>query len=253
MMGAVLAALVGLNLASGAAAEGSFFDPFERFDGSRWYVSDGWTNGAHQNCWWSRDAVKLREGKLVLMVRSTGNKDRPYICGEVQTKKTHQYGTFEARIRTDRASGVNAALFTYIGEVHKKPHDEIDVEILTRDPGKVSFNTFVSGKMHNGQTVPVTPAADKVFHTYSVIWEPEQIRWFIDGALMHETTGKVLPQNAQKLYLSHWSSGTLTDWMGPFKDPGRPLQMEIDWIAWTAPQDACQFDGSILCALAGKK
>ncbi|WP_417809346.1 family 16 glycosylhydrolase [Thioclava sp.] len=240
-------ALIG---AAQASAQDSFYDGFERFDRSRWYVSDGWTNGDHQNCWWSKDAVDLRDGKLVLMLRASDNDARPYICSEVQTKATYQYGTFEARLRSDRASGVNAALFSYIGEVHDKPHDEIDVEILTRDPGKVSFNTFVDGKMHNGKTVPVSPPADEAFHTYSVIWEPDRIRWFIDGEQVHETAGGPLPNHAQKLFLSHWSSDTLTDWMGSFSDPGRALEMEIDWIAWTAPGAGCQFDASVLCAQA---
>ncbi len=242
-------ALLAVGCAAQAAAQDSFFEPFDTLDESHWYISDGWTNGDHQNCWWARDAAQVRDGNLVLSVRSTDDADRPYACGEVQTTKTYHYGTFEARFRTDRASGVNAALFSYIGEVHGKPHDEIDVEVLTRDPGKVSFNTFVSGKMHNGETVPVTPPADEAFHTYSVIWEQDRIRWFVDGVLMHETQSSVLPQSPQKIFLSHWSSDTLTDWMGTFAPPDRALEMEIDWIAWTAPGEECQFDQSVLCAM----
>lgn len=248
--GHALALSVLLGSAGQAAAQDSFFDGFDRFDKSRWYISDGWTNGDHQNCWWARNAVDLRDGKLILSLRATQDDERPYVCGEVQTKETYKYGTYEARFRTDRASGVNAAFFTYIGPAHKKPHDEIDVEVLTRDPGRVSFNTFVSGKMHNGETVPVTPPTDEAFHTYSMIWEPDGIRWYIDGEFLHETQGDILPQNAQKIFLSHWSTDTLTDWMGPFDDPGRTLEMEIDWIAWTAPGEECQFDGSVLCGLA---
>ena len=242
------AALVaGLPAVAPAAAQEAFYDDLTRLDPARWYISDGWTNGDHQACTWSRRALAIRDGTLVLSLRSTGDAAVPYLCGEVQTRERYRYGTFEARFRTDRASGANAAFFTYIGEVHDKPHDEIDVEILTRDPGVATFNTFVSGRMANGGSASLARPADEQFHTYSVIWEPSRIRWFVDGAPVHETQGDPLPSNAQKMYLSHWNTRTLTDWMGRFEDPGRDLEMVVDWIAWTPPGADCQFEQSVLC------
>src|SRR5690349_19497993 len=44
----------------------SFVDNFSNFSQSRWFVSDGWTNGAHQNCTWSKDLVRLSDGVLSL-------------------------------------------------------------------------------------------------------------------------------------------------------------------------------------------
>lgn len=236
-----------------AKAQEAFFDDLDRLDRDRWYVSDGWTNGAHQACWWSRTALSVRDGTLLLKLRATGDSAKPYLCGEVQTRSRYRYGTFEARFRTDRASGVNAAFFTYIGEVHKKPHDEIDVEILTRNPATVTFNTFVSGQMHNGGEAPLAVPADAEFHTYSIIWEPDRIRWFIDGTLAHETQDGLLPKNAQKIFLSLWNTTTLTDWMGPFADPGRDLEMAVDWVAWTPPGAGCQFPQSVLCDLEAER
>ena len=242
------AALVAGSLAAApAAAQEAFFDDLTRLDSARWYISDGWTNGDHQACTWSRRALAIRDGLLVLSLRSTGDAAVPYLCGEVQTRKRYRYGTFEARFRTDRASGANAAFFTYIGEVHDKPHDEIDVEILTRDPGVATFNTWASGREAHGGSAPLPRPADEQFHTYSVIWEPDRIRWFVDGAPVHEARGDPLPSNAQKIYLSHWNTRTLTDWMGRFEDPGRDLEMVVDWIAWTPPGAGCQFEQSVLC------
>lgn len=247
---ALVPAFLVAALAPGPArAQDAFFDDFDRLDLAAWYVSDGWTNGDHQACWWSRRALAVRDGTLVLKLRATGDAERPWICGEVQTRKRYLHGTFEARLRTDRASGANAAFFTYIGPVHNRPHDEIDVEILTRDPGTATFNTFVAGRMENGGEVPLAVPADEVFHTYSVIWEPGRIRWFVDGALVHETQGDALPTNAQKIYLSHWNTETLTDWMGPLEDPGRELSMLVDWVAWTPLGATCQFPQSVLCDL----
>jgi endo-1,3-1,4-beta-glycanase ExoK len=229
-----------------AFAQDSFFDDFEQFDKDRWYVSDGWTNGAHQACWWSSRAIDVRDGNLVLILEASDDPEQPYICGEVQTNARFKHGTFETRFRTDRASGVNAAFFTYIGEVHNRPHDEIDIEVLTRDPGRVEFNTFVDGEMMNGGVATLPEPADEVFVHYAFIWDEERIRWFLDGELVHEAPAEDLT-NAQKIYLSHWNTEVLTDWMGRFDDPGRPLEMHVDWVAWTAPGEECQFAQSILC------
>jgi endo-1,3-1,4-beta-glycanase ExoK len=243
-----LAGLVALGpaLAPAAQAQESFFDDFETLDRDRWYVSDGWTNGPHQNCRWSSEALSVRDGRLVLSLYPTGDAERPLACGEVQTDERFLHGTFEARLRTDRASGVIAAFFTYIGPVHDRPHDEIDVEVLTRDPGRVEFNTFVDGKMRNGSAAALDPPADGGVRDYAFVWEEDRIRWYVDGTLVHEASGEGLT-DAQKIYLSHWSTDVLTDWMGPFEPPERPLEMQVDWVGWTAPGETCRFPQSILC------
>jgi endo-1,3-1,4-beta-glycanase ExoK len=250
--------LLGLALGSAAAAQDAapedaaaqdvgFLDAFDALDTGRWYVSDGWSNGDWQACTWSQRMVSVKEGVLELTLAPTEAGADTYLCGEVQTNEQFGYGTFEARLRTDRASGVNAAFFTYIGPVHDRTHEEIDVEILTRDTSRFEVNTYRDGQSAGGQAVPLPTSADAEFHTYSFIWEPDGLRWYLDGALVHEVTGADLPQPPQKIYLSHWNSRTFTDWMGPFTDPGRPLTLSVDWVAYTPPGAGCQFEGSVLC------
>jgi endo-1,3-1,4-beta-glycanase ExoK len=252
---AALVLAISVQVANAAETQGTtFFDGFDSFDRTRWYVSDGWSNGDHQNCTWSRQAVTTKDGAVTLAFKPTGDAAKPFVCGEIQTNAVFGHGTFEARFRTDKASGINAAFFTYIGPVHKKPHDEIDFEVLTRDTSSVSLNTFVDGEPKNGTVIALPSPSDTNFHTYSFVWEPERLRWFIDGVLVHDVQGQDLPSNPQKIYFSHWGTGTLTDWMGPFTDPGRALTMDVDWVAYTAPGETCAFEGSVLCtaAMAGK-
>jgi endo-1,3-1,4-beta-glycanase ExoK len=224
-----------------------FRDQFESLDASVWFVSDGWTNGPHQNCTWSAKAVEVTDGILRLsFVPGQGAAPPGHLCGEVQTNAVYHHGTYEARIRTAQGSGLNAAFFTYIGPVHDKPHDEIDVEILTRDTASVSLNTFVNGKPQNGTTVPVDPPTDQAFHIYAFTWDESGIRWFINGQEVHRATEN-LPVTPQKLYLSHWGSDTFVDWMGPFARPDGPVVMEIDWVAFTPLGAPCQFPESVVC------
>ncbi|MCU0911625.1 MAG: family 16 glycosylhydrolase [Rhodobacteraceae bacterium] len=246
-----LAVLAVPPAARAVTAGAAFFEPFDRLDPARWYVSDGWTNGDHQNCLWSRKAVQIADGVLTLaLIPGTGDgadaAAAGHLCGEVQTDRRYGHGTYEARIRTSDVSGLNAAFFTYIGPVHDKPHDEIDVEILTKAPGTVELNTFIGGKMLNGAKVPLDPAADEGFRVYAFEWSPEGIRWFVDGREVHAAEGP-LPANPMKIYLSHWSTGTLTDWMGPFAVPEGPVAMEVDWVAFTPLGADCHFPESLLC------
>lgn len=226
----------------------SFFDEFEKLDKTLWGISDGWANGEWQNCVWSGDNVTVEGGMLTLEFAKRAGDKRDYTCGEIQSRHIYGYGTYEARYRTSKGSGLNAAFFTYIGPHHGKPHDEIDFEVLTRDTTAVSLNTYVDGAPNSGKRVPLPEPADGAFITYSFVWEPEGIRWYVDGELVHETPpDAVLPTNEQKIYASFWGSDSFPNWMGRFVEPEEDLEMKMDWIAFTALGEPCQFPSSIVC------
>lgn len=225
----------------------SFVENFDTFDRSRWYVSDGWANAEWQNCTWSKQQLRLKDGVLTLAFEKRPYKEREYSCAEIQTHQRFDYGIYEARFRTDEGSGLNAAFFTYIGPVHKQPHDEVDFEVLTRDTSQVSLNTFVDGSPKNGAVVPVE-GGTRQFNDYAFVWEEDRIRWYVNGQLVHTATDD-LPSHPQKIYLSLWGSDTFVDWMGAFEDPGRQVTMEIDRVAFTELGEPCQFDGSVACNL----
>ena len=229
----------------------SFKDDFTSFDAARWYVSDGWSNGDHQNCLWSSAAVSHLPGRTVLSFIKAPTETHDYRCGEIQTKQRFGYGTFEARLRTDDGSGLNAAFFTYIGPTHGARHDEIDFEILTANVDQVTVNTYVDGQSINGGVYRLRKPANVAFTVYSFIWEPDLLRWFVDGEMIQSVAGPVLPETPQKIYLSLWGTELLNDWMGPFVPPVREKRMEIDWVAFTAQGAPCQFAASVLCKLAG--
>lgn len=247
----VMAALSGTAQAAtrNTDAQGFFDDFIGGLVKGRWYVSDGWTNGDWQDCFWSASAVKVQDGILNLShIPRPGKDGPPAFCGELQTTSFLQYGTFEARIRTPRGSGLNASVFTYTGPIHKNPHDEIDIEILSRDPATMTMNTFVAGQAQNGGDTPVTPPLDEAFHTVGFRWAPDGIIWFLDGREVHRTApGTPIPNHPQKLFMSFWSSATFTDWMGKQTARDTPLNYEIDWVGYTPLGASCLFPASITC------
>ena len=250
-LGALALAQSGPALAQGTA----FRDTFETLDQSRWYVSDGWGNGAHQNCIWSTDQAKVVGGQLNIGFAPVPKGDRQYRCGEIQTRTAYGYGTYEARMKTPSGSGLNAAFFTYIGPQQGKPHDEIDFEVLLRNTGQVDTTTFVNGKSGDGtagngsgQSHPLPGPSNADFITYAFTWEPDKIRFYIDGALVRTMDDpKTIPTNPQRIFFSLWGSDTLTDWMGSFTPVTAPIAMAVDWVAFTPLGETCAFDESILC------
>lgn len=252
-----LAALTALVCAASSAPaiaqEGatgtSFVENFDTLDRKVWYVSDGWNNGKHQNCTWSKDQVKIVEGALNLTFEQRKLGEREFACGEVQTRKRFGYGTYEARMKTADGSGLNSAFFTFIGPADKKPHDEIDFEVLGKNPAKVQLNQYIAAKGGNEELVDVPGGANKGFNDYAFVWEQSRLRYYVNGQMVHEVTDPAkLPTNSQKIFVSLWGTDTLSGWMGAFNYTA-PTSMQIDRIAYTAPGDDCQFAESVACVL----
>ena len=231
-----------------AAESGSFFDGFDALAASRWYISDGWSNGAHQNCAWSKNEISNSDGMLDIGFSKTPGADgRAYTCGEVQTRTAFGYGTYEARFKTPKGSGMNAAFFSYIAPPKAPTHDEIDFEVLLKDTSKVQTGGFAANK-GIGADMPTLPnASDADFIDYAFVWAPGSLKYYIDGKLVHSVDDPAkVPTQPQRIYFSLWGSDTLTDWMGPFTDPGT-VSMQVDWVAYTAPGDKCLFPESLTC------
>ena len=251
----LLPLLVGSLTLSGPvlAQEAAFRDDFNQLDLARWYVSDGWSNGGHQNCTWSSDQVKASDGMLRVGFAPIPKGDRQNRCGEIQTRKAYGYGTYEARFKTPSGAGLNAAFFTYIGPQQGKPHDEIDFEVLLRDTSHVDTTTFVNGRSGDGttgagQSHPLPQASDADFITYAFTWEPDRLRFYVNGELVRTMNDPAtIPSNPQRIFFSLWGSDTLTDWMGVFVPVSAPIAMEVDWVAYTPLGDDCAFGESILC------
>ncbi|WP_037067391.1 endo-1,3-1,4-beta-glycanase ExoK [Allorhizobium undicola] len=228
---------------------GSFVDNFDGLDLKRWYISDGWSNGDHQNCIWSKRNLKASNGELEMVFDQRLIKDREYACAELQTRKTFGYGTYEARVQSAQGSGLNSAFFTFIGPRDKKPHDEIDFEVLGKNLNEVQVNQYVSAKGGNEKMADVPGGAQTKFNDYAFVWQKDRLRFYVNGALVNDVTDPAkLPQNPQKIFFSLWGTEKLNDWMGRFHYDG-PQTMRVDRVAFTAEGDKCQFPESVACKL----
>lgn len=254
---AVAAALVALCIAapdpSRADSVTPFFDGFDTLDRADWTVSNGWLNGNWQNCIWKASEVDAVDGILTISLTkqrtytAKGDK-REYVCGEIQSKRTFGYGLYETRMKAAAGRGIVTALFTYTGSGKKAGHHEIDVEVLGRLTGSMQTNFVVDGVM-NEQIVELPVRSDEEMINYAIEWTPERLRWFVNGEVVREVTGVVVPSYEHRLYISLWNGGkSMTGWLGKPDDTIERAAMSLDYVAYTPVGQRCLFPSSISCA-----
>ena len=154
----------------------------------------GWTNNELQEYTSSTDNVFVRDGKLVLKAIKTDNNGKDYYTsGKVnsQNKKDFMYGKVVASAKVPEGQGLWPAIWmmptdeSYYGQWPKC--GEIDImEVLGSDTS-LAYATLHYGEPHGQQQGTLQLEDDKFsngFHTYSLEWEPGEMRWYIDEQLV---------------------------------------------------------------------
>lgn len=160
----------------------------------------GWVNNELQEYTDSADNIYVKDGNLVIKAIKTTRNDNEvatdyYTSGKVTTQNKHDftYGKFEIRAKGVQGQGLWPAIWmmaadeNFYGQWPKC--GEIDImEILGNQPEKI-YGTIHYGEPHKEQQGTYTLSngtfADD-YHTYMVEWEPDEIRFYIDGNLYHK-------------------------------------------------------------------
>ncbi|MDP3736598.1 MAG: family 16 glycosylhydrolase [Hyphomonadaceae bacterium] len=221
----------------------------DRFDGAelhdRWYVSDGWSNGAWMENDWQSSQVKVTpEGLRITLGKSAAGSETPFSSGEIQTQEKFRYGYFEIRMRTPHDPGMVIGAFTYAARDGSVRPNEIDIEITGRDTRRAELTYHQNSKAtHEIVALPFDSAEG--FHTYAFDWRPDAVRWYVDGALVHEETGDNVGKlnRPQQFLVSLWSSRQLKDWVGDLDASKAPWFLDVSCIAY-----APEYAGKRLCA-----
>lgn len=197
-------------------------DNFSRnkLDSRKWNVLIRETSKHNELQYYIPEEVFLEDGLLRIRSSRRHYGSKEYTSGRLDTrdKFTPVYGRFEIRGKLPSGQGIWPAYWLYpqnrnwmmeyiMAEAvangkeslipEERPwYTEIDImEFLGHEPavlyGTLHYYSFDGRKMTSSGTWHGTDDLSKDFHTYVLEWEPDSLRWYIDGRLLHSTASGV--------------------------------------------------------------
>jgi len=182
-------------------------------DGTKWGFDTGgggWGNAELENYTTRTENVRHDgQGHLEIVARAESFGGNSFTSGRINTagRFTQRYGRFEARIRLPSGAGIWPAFWSLgdnIGSAGWPTCGEIDIMEAVRDfsinhgsahgPGYSGGNPLTATYQ-----LPSGSLADD-FHVYAIEWEPNEVRWFVDGTQYERRTPADLPPGTTWVY-----------------------------------------------------
>ena len=202
------------------------------------------------------DEVYVEKGLLRLRSRIRKYGDMEYTSGRLDTRNKFApvYGRFEISAKLPVGQGIWPAYWLYpqnrnwqmeyvMSEAvangressipEERPwYSEIDImEFLGHEPnvlyGTLHYYSFDGQKKTSSGTWKGDIDYSKDFHLYALEWEPDSMRWFIDGQLIHRTASGI-PHTPHYLIINTAIGGA---WPGdPDSTTVFPQFHDIDYV-----------------------
>ncbi|MDP4089212.1 MAG: carbohydrate binding domain-containing protein, partial [Bacillota bacterium] len=156
------------------------------------YGIDGWGNNELES--YSPDNIQVRDGSLVITPKLETKDGKPYTSGRLWTSPTFikKYGKIEARMKLPAGDGFWPAFWmmpkndAYGGWAASGELDIMEARgrLTNQVSGTLHYGTLWPKNVYSGNTYTF-PQGQSItdFHTYSIEWEPGEIRWYVDGVL----------------------------------------------------------------------
>ena len=208
-------------------------DEFEgtELDASKWDVPP---DAPRRDAWWMRKAISL-DGKGNLAI-STLREDGKYIDGCVRTqgKFEHAFGYYVARIQLQREPGHWSAFWMMgsgVGSIENEGRDGTEIDIMEKpwldDRVQHALHWDGYGKHHKSKgKVAKVPGVMKGFHTFGLLWTPEEYVFYVDEKETWRTSAGGVCQ--VPLYLK--LSDEVGSWGGDVSKAKLPDRFLVDYV-----------------------
>ncbi|MBB2146565.1 family 16 glycosylhydrolase [Pedobacter sp. LMG 31464] len=168
--------------------------------------------------------VVTENGELVLSLTNEKFHKKEYTAAEIRSKRAYLYGRFEARIKASDALGCITAFFLY---QPAENNQEIDFEISGKSPNEITLNNWIDKTSHD-KVIALDFNTTAAFHDYAIIWNPNEIKWEIDGKIVHSTT-TAIPNKAMHIVFNLWATKSV-NWGGNIEEATLPTKAYIDKV-----------------------
>jgi GR25 family glycosyltransferase involved in LPS biosynthesis len=135
----------------------------------------------------------------------------------ISSRANFLFGRFEATLQSTNVPGLVTGFFLH----RDSPRQEIDVEILGNQPDHFLVNVFYNPGTNGAKfdygyrgtpiIIELGFDASKALHRYTIEWDPCEIRWFVDGKLVHRRTiwdPTPIPHLPMTLHVNTWPTAS---------------------------------------------
>ncbi len=177
---------------------------------------------------------------ILTLLISVSLSARDFKGAEIQSHGWWNYGKFETRIYATTNSGVLSTFFLYndAGWSCSSRWNELDVEIFGNDNATIwqsnpiwQFDACGENQMDE-ELHEFDYSLAEGWHTYTMEWSPEAIKWYMDGELFRTYTGEAVQQLTIGMQIMYniWAHDDPA-WVGHFDTESLPAYQFVDWVA----------------------
>jgi beta-glucanase (GH16 family)/GR25 family glycosyltransferase involved in LPS biosynthesis len=178
---------------------------------------------------------ETNSGSALLTFQEERTSVREFTSAAIASGDSYLYGRFAAELRPSSVPGLITGIFLH----RNGPRQEIDIEFLGKDTTKMLVNVYYNPgpegtKLEYGYRGTPTQidlgfdaAAD--FHTYEIDWQPNVIRWKVDGLVVHERTlwnPTPIPDQPLEFNINLWHSRSV-EFAGRLEERDIPTTTEL--------------------------
>jgi hypothetical protein len=198
-------------------------------------------------------------GGLALAVRRDSLGVRNFSAAAISSRNTFLYGRFEVTLQATDVPGLVTGFFLY----RASPRQEIDIEITGNRPTRLLVNVFYNpgaegtkfdyGYRGTPASIPLGFDASKAPHRFAIEWDPCEIRWLVDGELVHRRVvwdPTPIPHLPMALHFNTWPTRSrhLAGRLAPRRLPASAIVRGIAVDAFGTDTDFIQRTGPPVAA-----
>lgn len=156
--------------------------------------------------------------------------------GAIKTHEAYLYGRFETRMASTQGSGIVSSFFLYNWDLEcnwPENVNEIDIEMTGNLDQSVQFTTHHPFLTSITEIVPTSFNPHENMVDYAIEWEPDVVRWFINGEISTVFTHEYIPElvHPMRIFMNLWAVEN-PDWTGTWDPEAMPGTSRYDYVKY---------------------